>query len=267
MSHRSKSFIDASPLLWDHLYEPKPVVSSELEPIPSRQPQSMAHYYTQAYREIIGKTPKKIKGIQIIFYPYREVQANMYFKDGILKIKLAKVLQDMPEDLHQILALILVGKLEKKPYPTAEEKRFDEYARSDFIQNRLFEQNKLRPQRKRHYGTQGKRYNLHEVFDRVNQEYFQGKLARPVLSWTQTASRRRMGYVDGEKQRIYISRTLDRPSAPRYAIDFVMFHEILHLLIPSEKKGRRIFHHTKAFREAEKRFKKYQKARKWLGHK
>jgi predicted metal-dependent hydrolase len=146
------------------------------------------------------------------------------------------------------------------------ERRFDAYFRSDAIRKRVVEQEKARtPRRKPHYGVQGRRHNLIEVFQRINREYFAGRLKQPPLSWTRTASRRRLGYVDG-KGWVYISRVLDLPSTPCYVMDFIMYHELLHLVVPSEKRGRRTYHHSRAFREAEKQFRLYAKARKWMGH-
>jgi predicted metal-dependent hydrolase len=262
---------DEAQLLWDHLFESHPAAPLPSAPAPNSVPRekpvlNLESIYRDAYREILGRVPPSIREFRFVFYPYRDVRAKVEFQGGILTVRLARVLEDMSEDKHRALSLILVGKLERRPYPKEAERRFDAYARSEVVRQRVAEQEKARPpRRKPHYGVQGLRHNLLEVFDRINQEYFEGKLKQPPLSWTRTASRKRLGYVDG-KGRVYLSRVLDRLSTPCYAMDFIMYHELLHLVIPSEKKGRRTYHHTRAFREAEKRFRYYSKARKWMGH-
>lgn len=258
---------DGTPLLWGDVLESEPVPPPPCPPVSKTKfVLNLEGIYRDAYREILGKVPLSIREFRFVFYPYRDVRAKIEFSAGALTVRMARVLEDMSEDLHRALALILLGKLERKGYPREAERRFDAYVRSDHIRGRVAEQEKNRPpRRKPHYGIQGARHNLLEVFDRINRDYFGGRLKQPPLSWTRTASRRRLGYVDG-KGRVYISRVLDRPSTPGYAMDFIMYHELLHLVIPSEKKGRRTYHHTRAFREAEKRFKHYSKARKWMGH-
>ncbi len=256
-----------APWLWDHLMESQPAAPLSPAPLPREKPAlNLEGIYRDAYREIVGRVPQSIREFCFVFYPYRDVRAKVEFQSGVLTVRLARVLDDMPEEMHRALALILVGKLERKPYSKEAERRFDVYTRSETVRGRIAEQEKARPpRRKPHYGVQGLRHNLLEVFERINREYFEGKLKQPPLSWTRTASRKRLGYVDG-KGRVYISRVLDRLSTPCYAMDFIMYHELLHLVIPSEKKGSKTYHHTPAFREAEKRFKHYSKARKWMGH-
>jgi len=247
-----------TPYLWDLL--PEPHSASALSP------KQLAGVYFEAYRRLVGRAPRSIRGIQVSFYPYSEVQAKIQRQDGVLRVRISEVLRDMPERLHQALALVLVGKLERKVYPKAEEERFDRYAVSDLIQQRMAEQARHRPKRSRHYGTKGRKFDLHEIFDRVNRQYFGGEFPRPSLSWTRSQSRHRMGYVDEERNKVYISRTMDRLSVPRYAIEFIMYHELLHLVYPSERRGRRVLHHTKDFRRAERKFKHYAKARRWMGY-
>ena len=264
---RKKDSTHSNPCFWDNLFE-EPDRIAPPKPAPKPLPLNLELIYRNAYDELVGKVPKSIQAFHFSYYPYREVRAQAVFQRGILKVRMARVLSDMPREMHHALALILVGKLEKKPCPREAEECFDQYVESEEMQNRLIEQDSQLPPRKvrnPYYGVQGQRYNLHQVFDRVNTEYFQSKLPRPPLSWTQKNSRRRLGYVD-HRGRVFISRILDRKSVPRYVIEFIMYHELLHLVVPSEKRGRRSLHHTKAFREAERRFKHYTKARKWMGY-
>ncbi len=258
MKRKGKSTDTLTPYLWELLPEP----SCEGSP----SPEQAAEVYFEAYRRLLGRVPRSIREVRVAFYPYSEVQAKIERQDGVLRVRIAEVLRDMPERLHRALALILVGKLERKTYPKAEEKEFDRHAESERVRRRLAEQARRRPRRAKHYGTAGRKFNLHEIFDRVNRQYFDGQLPRPPLSWTRNTGRRRMGYVEEDSRKVYISRSMDRPSVPRYAIEFIMYHELLHLVYPSEQRGRRLLHHTKAFRRAERRFKHYDKARRWMGY-
>ena len=63
-----------------------------------------------------------------------------------------------------------------------------------------------------------------------------------------------MGHFDPSHNAIVISRIFDRPQTPVLALQYVMFHEMLHLRYPVDHNGSRRRVHTKEFREAEKKF-------------
>ena len=73
----------------------------------------------------------------------------------------------------------------------------------------------------------------------------------------------RLGHWDPAHRIIVISRRLDDPGIPDYVLRFIIFHEMLHVAVPSMQRGRRTNHHTKAFREAEQKFVDYDRA-KWF---
>jgi hypothetical protein len=113
-------------------------------------------------------------------------------------------------------------------------------------------------------GPQGERYNLDEVFERLNREHFDGLMGRPQLGWSRGASRSMLGHFDPSHNAIIISRILDRPAAPPLALDYVMFHEMLHLQHPVDHNGARRRVHTREFREAEKKFPRLKEAKDLL---
>ena len=61
-----------------------------------------------------------------------------------------------------------------------------------------------------------------------------------------------------------LSRILDRPDTPRLAVEYVLFHEMLHLRHPAEHRGARRCVHTRAFKEAEKQFERLHEAKTLL---
>ncbi len=111
---------------------------------------------------------------------------------------------------------------------------------------------------------QGTHYDLDEVFDQLNRDYFGGKLEKPTLGWSKTVSRTRLGHFEPSHHVIVISRILDLADAPRILLDYVMYHEILHIIHPVELDGNRRRIHTKDFRTAERKFPEFQKIQKLL---
>ncbi|HET91349.1 MAG TPA: M48 family peptidase [Chloroflexi bacterium] len=112
--------------------------------------------------------------------------------------------------------------------------------------------------------AQGHHFDLEQVFERVNAAYFAGQLARPGLTWNRTITGARFGHYDALRDTVMISVTFDAPDVPDYAIDFVMYHELLHKHLGINVVNGRRYAHTAEFRAAEQRFSHYEEARAFL---
>jgi hypothetical protein len=113
-------------------------------------------------------------------------------------------------------------------------------------------------------GPQGTHHNLEEIFERLNGQFFDGLLGRPQLGWSRRPSRSMLGHFDPSHNAIIISRILDQPRAPAVALEYVMFHEMLHLRYPVDHAAARRRVHTREFREAEKEFPQLKEAKEIL---
>lgn len=112
--------------------------------------------------------------------------------------------------------------------------------------------------------AQGKAYDLNHVFDLVNREYFRGQMAKPQLAWSQVFTQRKFGHYEPARDRLVISLTLDQQRIPRYVVEFVMYHELLHKHHGERWSNGRCLVHTPQFRRDECNFKHYQSAQQWL---
>ncbi|MCG9890487.1 MAG: SprT-like domain-containing protein [Thermosynechococcaceae cyanobacterium MS004] len=108
--------------------------------------------------------------------------------------------------------------------------------------------------------AQGRTYDLDELFEGVNQQYFQGSLAKPKLAWSKMLTRRKFGHYEPARDRIVLSLTLDDHQVPSYVPEFVMYHEMLHILHGETWVNGRRMVHTPAFRQDERKFKHYASA-------
>jgi hypothetical protein len=114
----------------------------------------------------------------------------------------------------------------------------------------------------------GFHFNLKEIYDRLNEDYFESRLKVPI-TWGRGRTRARrqsidFGCFDLSSRIIRINPALDRPWVPRIFIDFIVYHEMLHgsLGIRSLGNGRSEIHSMR-FREEEKAFRFYKWALKW----
>jgi hypothetical protein len=108
--------------------------------------------------------------------------------------------------------------------------------------------------------AQGNCYNLYSVFDRVNDQYFLGKLTAPHIVWNNRPTWRKFGHYIPASNTVMISISLDTPSIRSNVIDFVMYHELLHCHLGLKVSGSKIYAHTAEFRAAERQFIGYKEA-------
>jgi hypothetical protein len=113
-------------------------------------------------------------------------------------------------------------------------------------------------------GPQGEHHNLEQIFEALNVRFFDGLMGRPQLGWSRQASRSMLGHFDPSHNAIIISRIFDQARTPVLALEYVMFHEMLHLRYPVDHRGSRRRVHTKEFREAEKKYPQLKEAKEIL---
>jgi len=112
--------------------------------------------------------------------------------------------------------------------------------------------------------TSGMTHDLSEVFDGVNRRYFDGQMPRPKLRWTKRLTGMRFGHYNFAHDVVCISSTLDRPDVPRFVIEHVMHHELLHKKHGSKWSGSQRRCHTREFRAEERVFERFDDADKFL---
>ncbi|MDZ8054459.1 MAG: M48 family peptidase [Aulosira sp. ZfuVER01] len=111
---------------------------------------------------------------------------------------------------------------------------------------------------------QGQFYNLDDLFDKLNQEYFAANLAKPRLAWSKINTYRKFGHYEPARDRVVMSLTLDNAKIPEFVSEFVLFHELLHKYHGTKWVNGRRMVHTPEFRADESRFKFYAEAQRWL---
>jgi hypothetical protein len=114
--------------------------------------------------------------------------------------------------------------------------------------------------------TTGDVHDLRDVYDHINAQYFAGKIDAAITWGPRTATVRRrnsikMGSYALEDRVIRVHRSLDRNFVPRFFVEWIVFHEMLHQVHGvAVKNGRREFH-SAAFLADERRFLHYSRAK------
>ena len=207
--------------------------------------------YARVFRELKPRTP--VPELTIEYCRFANADSFIRLENGRLHVRISDLLEGAPAPVTEALAYILLGKLYRKPVARVYARRYRLYLNRRDMRRQAHLVRQIRG-RKFVSGPRGQVHDLEEVFERLNTRFFNGLLGRPQLGWSRGASRSMLGHFDPSHNAIIVSRIFDRPEAPPLTLEYVMFHEMLHLRYPVDYSGARRRVHTKEFREAEKEF-------------
>ena len=113
--------------------------------------------------------------------------------------------------------------------------------------------------------AQGEVYDLDRMFAKLNRRYFDGEIPKPTITRSQRRTKSILGHHDHIYDSITISKTLDSTDVPEWFVEYILYHEMLHIKHPARliSKDDALIH-TSAFRLDERRFPHYEQAQKWL---
>ena len=178
-------------------------------------------------------------------------------RQGNIELQLSEgFIQADKKILQAIIRMILLG---KKPRDTELIRNFgltEEYSNVILELDLIADLDAETPQ--------GNYYDLEQLFHRINQEYFAGKMAKPRLTWNKTLTHRKLGHYEPSRDRVVMSRTLDSSQVPQIVVELVLYHELLHKHHGMKWVNGRCMVHTPEFRRSEKEFKYYQEAQQWI---
>jgi predicted metal-dependent hydrolase len=112
--------------------------------------------------------------------------------------------------------------------------------------------------------SRGRVYDLERLFSRINRRQFASQIEAPLLTWSQRPARSILGHHDAAHNTITISKTLDSPDVPEWFVEYILFHEMLHIKHPARVINGRRYYHSPAFRSEEKSYPRYEQAQQWL---
>jgi hypothetical protein len=199
----------------------------------------------------------------IRFRRFTSLNTTIRLREGRLHVRLSDLLEHAPETVHHAIAHILLAKLYRKPIASAHADRYRRHVSSEAV-SRQAEHIRQTRGRKRILTPLGHHFDLNEVFDSLNARFFHGLLGRPVLTWSAHHARRMLGHYDAAHNTIMVSRVFDRPDTPRCAIEYLLYHEMLHLKHPVRVKAGRRCVHSREFQAEERLFPHLEEAKAYL---
>ena len=200
---------------------------------------------------------------RVEFYPFANVNNTIRVRDGQVSARISDLLEGAPENVIEAVAHILLAKVYREPIEASHATRFRRYVSSKDIRAKSHLVRQMRGS-KRIGSPRGFFYDLEQVFDDLNVRFFHGLLARPQMTWSQLRSRRSLAHYDPAHNTIVVGRIFDHFRVPRYALEYIVYHEMLHLKHPVKLRGSRRCVHGPEFQAEERLFPELERAKTFL---
>src|SRR5712672_839275 len=206
-----------------------------------------------------GRPPR----FRVEFYPYSSLVLTIRRREDVVHVRFSDLMRRAPLSVLESAAALLLARMYRSKPSRELTEPYLEYARSDRTRSRM---NHMRRSRVRLASTnpRGLQFDLDTLFEELNGKYFEGHLQRPHIGWSSRSWRRQFGCYDPGPNQILLNRRMDRPRVPACAVEYVLFHEMLHVKHPTRRSGCSMVSHSREFREEEKRFAEFERARRIL---
>jgi hypothetical protein len=196
-------------------------------------------------------------------YPYANLSHTLRLRRDVAHVRLSDILREAPIAVIEATAAILLAQMYRRRVPRELREAYRQFALSHSTRRHIARVRRKRARRIEDC-PQGVAHDLDPMFAALNAEYFEGRLRRPLLGWSARPWRSQFGCYDPSLDQIVMNKRLDDSEVPAYAVEFILYHEMLHVKHPLRAAACGLQAHSPEFRAEEKRFAQYALARKFL---
>jgi len=219
--------------------------------------------FEQSYRDL--RPDAALPGLKVEFFPFTSIKNTIRMREGKLLVRLSDLLEGAPAPVLKAIAHILLAKMYRRAIDREAAARYRKYVSSHHVSRKAHLVRQMRG-RKRLDSAQGRTYDLEALFEDLNQRFFHGLMARPQMTWSRDHARNSLGHYDPAHNAIVVSRIFDHPRVPRFAVEYIVYHEMLHLKHPVKLRGSRRCVHSADFQAEEKLFPQLDEVKQFLRH-
>ncbi len=231
--------------------------TSRFIPLGECRPAGLPLHNLEALYDELDRRSIPVDSLLVRIYPYRGVVSRLSRRHRVYRLGLHPVLSQAPEEVFRAAMSCLFARFSGEPVTDLDRRRVTEFCRTAAMETTTGGRTDLN----RPLVPRGRHVDLATVFDVVNQQYFDGEIRIRGIGWTRRRNRRRLASYSPTSNVIVVSRLLDHPAVPHFFLEYILFHEMLHVLLPAERRGGRVIYHHRRFRQMERTFPHFDAAR------
>ncbi|NYT03335.1 MAG: SprT family zinc-dependent metalloprotease [Candidatus Methanofastidiosa archaeon] len=191
------------------------------------------------------------------YYSYKSIKNTARVKKGILYVRVSDRLREAPFEVKESLAYILLSKIKGIRVAPRYKRTYNDYIHNLIINESFDNINGI-------HDPVGRYFDLDEIFSTINNNFFSNEISKPSLRWSKKRAYRIFGRYDRSKNEIVVSSLLDDKRTPKFVVEYIMYHEMLHVKFGFiYKRGRRKIH-TGQFKKEEEKFPFYKESIDYL---
>jgi hypothetical protein len=206
-----------------------------------------------------GRPPQFV----VEFYPYAGLAHTIRLREHTAHVRLSDALRSAPASVIEAAAVILLSRILCRRAPRNSLAEYRRFTLAPATRRRVDKMRRARARRST-IGPRGEAHDLAPMFARLNHSYFAGRLRRPRLAWSERNWRTQLGCFDPALDQIVLNRRLDRETVPAFVVEYVLFHEMLHVKHPLRATRCHMQAHTREFLREEKQYPHHAQARRFL---
>ncbi|MCA1819431.1 MAG: hypothetical protein ABR562_00845 [Thermoplasmatota archaeon] len=202
---------------------------------------------------------------RVTFYPYVDAKSIVREREGRIHLRLSDQLAAAPDQVLEGVVGILLARYFGLPDARADPAAVRAYR--EYLNGHAAGAAGRRQARgRKHIDPVGRHRSLLEAYLRVALDMDLALPQVPRLSWSKTVAGHRFGHWDPDHNVVVISQILDDPEVPEFVLDYVLWHELLHIVHPVRMgSGTKRIVHGAAFRRDERRFPRWKEGEEWIG--
>ena len=224
-------------------------------------PADISKVFEETYRELRPRSD--VPELRVEFFGFANINNTIRLREGKLLVRVSDLLEGAPDYVLKAIAHILLAKMYRRPVDREHAARYRRYVSAQHMSRKAHLVRQMRG-RKRIHSAQGRAYDLDAIFEELNTRFFHGLLARPRMTWSGEHARNRLGHYDPAHNAIVVSRVFDHPRLPRVVVEYIVYHEMLHLKHPVRMRGSRRCVHSAEFQAEEQLFPRLDEAKRFL---
>jgi len=197
------------------------------------------------------------------FYPYIGLTHTIRRGKSGWVVRISDHCRSAPQTVLEAIVTILACKALRRRVLKRARQTYDEW-RLDPVVSDAVNARRTAKGSKRFSAHEGRCHPLTEIFHDVNRRFFNEQIEIRKIGWGIRRSWGRLGHYDPVHHTITLSPVLDSPDVPRFVVDFIVYHEMLHAIFEGAEDYGAHRHHPPVFRRTERSHPDYEAVKKFI---
>ena len=197
------------------------------------------------------------------FYPYIGLTHTIRRGKTGWVVRISDHCRCAPQTILEAIVTILACKSLRRRVSKRAQRIYDDWRRDPAVSEAVRTRRTVKG-RKRFAVHEGRYHQLAEIFHDVNRRFFNDQIEIRKIGWGIRRSWGRLGHYDPLHHTITVSPVLDSPEVPRFVVDFIVYHEMLHTIFEGAEDYGAHRHHPPVFRRTERSHPQYESVKKFI---